>query len=263
MSVTRIHTTNPTKIKKIPGHEIVLSLISVGGGQVLNAEFPDLGTLVPDKLARVSVLVEAGQTRQTFDFGTVGSISPPHDRTLKDIDSNKPMTIRATIWDPATKQILAANNRLKFQEAEGDISKKSLLPTRLADLGGELWQLAINEGEEPELLLNENVPDVTDAVRHTPELLVCIFPEAIRQTLVHLAYSRDFDLADEEAWQSNWIKWLATNGHPWDASPNPIEDDEIEINDVRQWATNIVSAFAIELDLLQPIVDNLGSASDD
>ena len=263
MSQTRVHTTNPTHIRKLPSSEVEITILSTNGEKKFNAKLPDLSEYVDSADARVWLWADSGQTSVSFDFGTVGSLTPPVDRALTGLDPEKPIVFRLAVWDPDTRKILASNNKIKVQEDEVAANQSSLLKIKKAPLGPEVWRLMLAEDQEPVLLLNDSVPDLPMNLIHRPELLTSIVPEALRQGLVHVAYSNEFEESDEDAWQQKWKIFLESHlGRHWSEIPDP-EEDGIGYHNVLHWADDVIQEFSRLHDFASKLEASLGGNDDE
>lgn len=239
MITSRSHVTNPTKVIHLPAAVVELALHP---DDTFTAIFSGLGDYVADHEARVSIAVGAGGTSRTYDFGTVGGVVAPADRSFAGLDGDKPRVYRLLVWDEATKRVIASNERLRARDATTPAEREPLLPVRPTDLGQLVWKLGLHPDVHPELLVNSRIPKLKQRLLTKPELRGSIVPEATRQCLMHVFDSRDFDEADAGAWQSKWLRFadgLAARPLEWDS-------DELDREDARKWADEVVTALSRE-----------------
>jgi hypothetical protein len=248
---TRSHTTNPTNVVHLPASVIE---ITVNPDDTFMARFNGLRDSVPDVSHRVSLVANAGNTSRAFDFGTVASVSAPSDTSIAMLDGDKPRVFRLIVWDPTNNRISASNERLRIRDADAPADREPLLPVRMAPLKGEVWRLALTDDARPELLLNSSVPGLKHRLMNVLELRAAILPEAVRQCLLHVFASPDFDKSDETAWQTKWLKFAAEMG------VEPLDDaNDVSVADQRAWADRVTESFALEHDFAKALAISWGS----
>lgn len=153
--------------------------------------------------ARVRVEAWRGNASQRWDFGTVGRLAPPpeSDRRLTDL----PAGVRFRVF------VVAADESGKLLGHAPAIRPKlplnSLLPLEEADLGAEVWRVQFDgEDANPVLLVNGNIPGISEAVRHDPTFRSLVIPEVFRTILTRMVLIDRPDWNDPDGPWEDWFK---------------------------------------------------------
>ena len=205
------------------------------------------------------VYVEASRinTRQRFEFGTVGSITPPEDRILNRIDRSGAPSFEVKIVDVDDDSLIRG---LSPKITIADYDNESLLPLMSTSLpSGTVWQLS-NEDEAPVLLVNPDCPGAMEAFRQ-PLFMSLVLPECFRQVLATIIGDRDYDPDDGDPtnWKHRWVSF----GKRLTGVDLPDPDDE---DDRQDWANDCLARFSTEHDvvgLFNAGVDVVESNNDD
>jgi hypothetical protein len=187
------------------------------------------------------VVVEA--YRQTmwrrFDFGTVAFIRAQEACSLAAFGDAEGVQFRVKVLSGIRDdgRIWAEADQLPFVSQEKqDASRRSLLPTRGADLEESVWELEFDETSSgPMLVVNNRLGDWRQTVK-TVAFRSLVYPEVFRQVLRKALNDEDDELT---GWQGDWVRF---------ATQLPGVGDRPEqgsaADDVQQWIDGAVRAFS-------------------
>lgn len=185
------------------------------------------------------VVVEA--YRQTFlmrfDFGTVGNLQPPPDRTLVEFPTPHELLFRVKVTAASGRAglLLGEADKIRPRRPDEEPDRRlPLLPPYPEDLGEEIWRVEYTGGTM--LAVNKNLADWKETVR-SPLFRAMVYPAAMREILERILFVEMCTSADD---QSDWrCRWLAFAGSMPGAGPVPkTKDDQLE------WVEQAVAAFA-------------------
>ncbi len=224
-------TINHTGRHKIGVQELQIS-IRGESPPVFDVDFSLNREKLPDD---ASVYIEAYQrnTLQRFDFGLVGKINKPQDRSLNKIDLSSPVLFRIRIVDETSRigRLIASAEGLKPQSDSDDEQRSSLLVVRARPLGQQTWKVDFDTAGKPELCINNRIPDPIGQLKNNPEFQSLILPGAFRQILMFLLWNDDENTVTEE--------WLRFSEHL--AGERPIGSDPLEL---ANWIDDVVDRFS-------------------
>jgi hypothetical protein len=146
-----------------------------------------------------------------FDFGSAANPVAPGDTSLTDIDAGAPVLFDVKIVDETGEvgKILASARHLHpIDTSSGDNNRSSILPVETRDLGELVWELEMESGARPRLVLNSRISNVVLRLKTDPLLQGAVLPQAIAQILSQVLDPQG-DGADEEEWVSDWKTWFA------------------------------------------------------
>lgn len=194
-----------------------------------------------DPTAKVYVEPYVKSSSMRFDFGTVGSFTPPSNCLLSDIDVGAAILFRIKVVDETGEigRILASANGIRPEnDSDGD-DRRPLLPVSAVNLGEEIWQLEVDTTSGPTLKVNSLIPDLIEALKRDPILQGLIYPEVVRRMAYEIfSYGNEYDETDE--WVTDWKFWFNTQvGREIDESEFG-NDDAVELI-----AEEITSSFAV------------------
>jgi hypothetical protein len=175
-----------------------------------------------------------------FSFGEVGDIKPPRNRALADLDGeNVFFTLKVVDRTERFGRILGIAEHIRPQRGgkQTVVGRRGILPVEPADLGQQLWRLEYRD-HDVFLLVNKNVPDITDRIR-SPLFYPLVYPEIVRQILAS-AIAENVDLEeDPERWPVSWLRF-GKSLHSAQEDP-PKADDPQE--DQEAWIIKVVESF--------------------
>lgn len=229
-------TLNWTGRKTIPLEKVLVRVIEASNGSPssFSAELTDLQGLGLPPDARVYVEPYVGTSSMRFDFGTVSAPTIPTDTSMTEIDAGSLPLFRVRVVDETADvgKILAAADGIRPSNEVEDDDRKSLLPVAYRDLGEGIWDLDLEPGARPLLVLNNRIPELADRIRTDHPFQGAVVAHAVRRILEKL-------FLDDEHRDGDWVK----DWHEFAADLRegvPLDDDGEEsekqaaINDVVQ-----------------------------
>jgi len=222
---------NYTGRKSIPAGMVAVAVLPPGddGVRSFDAQFGDLLSLgLPgDAMVYIEPYVKSSSMR--FAFGTVGSVVPPRDRTLPEIDDGAGVLFRVLVVDEADKvgRLLAMGD--KITPVGDEQQRDALLPLVTEDLGEAVWLLDAAAGNQPRLLINSRFPGLKQKMLEDPLLMGAILPLAVRDALRAVRQEQD----DDAEWVKKWrrfVKDVAGDSYA-EVLFDDGDDDEDQVND--------------------------------
>ncbi|MCS6921280.1 MAG: hypothetical protein NZM07_05075 [Elioraea sp.] len=200
-------TFNFTGRKTIPSGLVSVTVKPGGadGVRSFDMRLGDLSTLGLPSSARIYVEPYVKASSMRFPFGTVGSVLPPSDRSLTEIDDGATVLFRILVVDESDKvgRLLAMAD--KVAPHGDDQQRESVLPLVTEDLGEAVWRLEASEGTQPRLLINSRFPGLKQRLIEDPLMMGAILPIAVRDAL---RAARQADDPDAE-WVGRWRRYVA------------------------------------------------------
>ena len=241
-------TLNYTGRDKIEKKQALFSFSDQPGDYpVFNVAFNIATDAYPENAA---VYVEAyyKETRQRFNFGTVGNVVPPADRTLNELDLSGPTLFRVLIVDESGRHgmLLASGEQFRADEGDDDERKSSILAVRKYDLGQLPWRVHFEPGSAPELHLNSKIENAIDKMKNNPTFQSLILPAAFRQVLLHYLWN-DEDTDGNEHFEK-WMGFasLFAEGKPETDCPQELS----------AWVEEVVEGFSGQFHLNDMLVNS-------
>ena len=200
-------TFNFTGRKSIP-HDLVSVVVHSGGADGVRSfdmRLGDLSSLGLPADARIYVEPYVKSSSMRFAFGTVGSVLPPADRSLTEIDEGAGVLFRVLVVDASEKvgRLLALADKVA---PSGDEQQRDwVLPLITEDLGEAVWRLDAPEGTQPRLVINSRFPGLKQRLIDDPIMMGAILPVAVRDALQTLRKADD----PEAEWVSRWRRYIA------------------------------------------------------
>jgi hypothetical protein len=167
-----------------------------------------------------------------FDFGTVGHLQEPSDRTLRDFGPGEGILFRVKVVSPDDHRLLAEADRITPQN-----NQEGLLPVKLDDnLGEEVWRLNFDD-DQVFLLINSQVANWR-ALARDPVFRALVTPVILRMVLERILLREKYrDTEDMRDWRSRWLRFAENEPG---AGPLPSGDDE---ESLAEWIEKAVYAF--------------------
>jgi hypothetical protein len=193
--------------------------------------------LPPESLVFVEAYRQTSWMR--FDFGRVGALQTPPDRSLTEFDSPDGILFRVKVTPAGdTHTLLAEADRIPLAKPdEKDAAKQPLLPVKPQKLGDEVFRLDFSE-DRPLLLINSDLGDYRAIGMH-PAFAALVYPSVFREVLVRvLVVDKHDDDAAPDDWRSQWVRF-ATLLPGLGELPEP--DD---VDSRYDWIDKVVAAFA-------------------
>lgn len=193
--------------------------------------------------ALVVIEAERGRAlRLRHEWGTAGVALSSWKRGLEfDISSmgdSEGLQFRVLVVEPKTCRLLASAEGIKaYNEGELQLPTRSLLPIRMEDLSGGVWELEM--GEIPTLILDSGL-GTKQELKSSP-ILFAILPGVIRAILVNLVHeqlgtSNDDDDDGSNDGENDCSTWLNL-GATWAGVSFPNTENYLDIDEWAQKAT--------------------------
>ncbi len=241
-----IRKFNYTGRKKIRRSDVRIDLLRDDD----NRRFFNIGLQLEDlelpETARVYVEAYHRSGYLRHDFGTVGKLRIPADRTLGSISASALPLFRVKVVDKTGThgRILASVDKIRpASEDNQPVDSRSLLFVEYDDLGHTVWQLDL-DGDWPVLRLNHTVEEISLIASSDNRFLSLVYPEVLRQILTRILIVDEHTDPDcDDDWPSLWLK-LASSlpgmSVPFQASKAGRQ----------AWIENAVEAFCANFNLL-------------
>lgn len=203
-------TLNWTGRKTIPLEKMVIRVVEASGDSAasFSAEIADLKDLVSAPDARIYVEPYVGTSSMRFDFGTISAPVVPKDTSMTEIDAGVLPLFRVRVVDETTDvgKILAAADGIRPANEIEDDDRKSLLPVAYRDLGEAIWDLDLEPGARPLLVLNNRIPELADRIRTDLPFQGAVVVHAVRRILETLFLD---DSHRDGEWVKDWHEFVA------------------------------------------------------
>lgn len=196
------------------------------------------------------------RTYMRFDFGTVGAIQEPNDRTLGDIESGDQVFFNLLVVDEAGEhgKILAAADGLTAMDAAvTESGRRPILPVNHSDeLGDLIWRVRFDDIQGPILEVNNQVPGIREIVRTNRTFFSLVYPSVLREVLdrILLVDEEDVDDTDANSWQGRWLSYV--RGF-YLSSPPPRQ----ALEQREEWIEEAVGAFASRFVVRSKYIEDL------
>lgn len=216
-------TFNFTGRKPIPS-DLVSVVVQPGGADGVRSfdmRLGDLSSLGLPTGARIYVEPYVKSSSMRFAFGTVGSVLPPADRSLPEIDEGAGVLFRVLVVDESDKvgRLLALADKVA---PLGDEQQRDwVLPLVTEDLGEAVWRLDAPEGVQPRLLINNRFPGLKQRLIDDPLMMGAVLPMAVRDALRAVRHADDPDAE----WVGRWRRFVADVAGD-EMAERILEDDE-------------------------------------
>lgn len=199
--------------------------------------------------ARVFVEASRNTTWARFDFGTVGALTPPTDRTLTDFGSAQGTTFRIKVVEAAaqdataTSRILAQADGVPSGDPDADGPAQSMLAIdwNESPMGDELWRVEV--GETVILRVNRAMlrPQPWTALTESPSFRAIALPAILRQVLTDAVLFGD----EEDPTQGPlgaWVKYAESTLGAGTLPAVPVGERRVR-DGVEGWVNRAVEAF--------------------
>ncbi len=241
-----IRKFNYTGRKKIRRSDVRIDLLRDDD----NRRFFNIGLQLEDlelpETARVYVEAYHRSGYLRYDFGTVGKLRIPADRTLGSISASAMPLFRVKVVDKTGThgRILASVDKIRpASEDNQPVDSRSLLFVEYDDLGHAVWQLDL-DGDWPVLRLNHTVDEISLIASSDNRFLSLVYPEVLRQILTRILIVDEHTDPDcDDDWPSLWLK-LASS------LPGMSVPFQTSKAGRQAWIENAVEAFCANFNLL-------------
>lgn len=239
-------TFNYTGRKKIDRKQALFSFTEQNGGPPEFDVVLDLDSAEYPETASVFVEAYCGETRQRFNFGTVGALKPPARRVLDEIDLSGPTLFNVLVVDQTGRHgmLLASGLQFRADSNDDEDNRSSMFSVRTRPLGQLTWKVVFETGEAPELCLNSKIPNAIGKVQNDPVFQSLVLPAALREVLFYFVWNED-ELEGNEYFE-RWMAFAAMFGSEKPDGPEPAE--------AIQWIDSVVSGFSEKFHLSDSLV---------
>lgn len=243
-----IKRVNFTGRKRVARQHVKIELLD-GAPRSFNAQVDLNGTQFPPGAAVFLEATCAGSNRVLrFPAGATGDDMLAAHGELTGLESNR-IIFSLKIVDQTQRfgRLLGVSDGIQVERSGDDTisGRRGILAIEPSDsLGHRLWALEFKD-QYVSLLVNRDVPELTERAGSDPLFYAIVFPEAMRQVL-HKAIdeNRSSQEDDDDHWAVAWLKF-GRDLHPMRES-SPEKDD----NDAREeWIADVVEAFCQKHDL--------------
>ncbi len=240
---------NSTGRKRISREQVDIRLLESETGQPLRVKASvDLEKQNFPGNAAVSIEAYHRSSGMRFDCGTVEDLKIPPVLVLDEVDRSGAVLFRVKVVDVEIHpgRVLGSAERLSPTGDDEIDGRKSFFPVVFTDLGPEVWKVAIEPGGRPSLLLNREVPGISQKLQNDPLFQGLILPMALRIVVEALVADPDED--DEEAdWKTDWREFCRNSLGMTDDPDNLPDDQKAE------WTDRAVKAFCNVYDFMDSI----------
>ena len=193
-----------------------------------------------DAIVVMEAMCAGSPNVKRIDCGTVNRLRVPQDSPLDGI-TGKNVFFSLKVIDRSEKigRLLGVADNLRPTQTgkQTEAGRRGILPVEAKSLGQRLWQLEFRE-QDVFLLVNQDVPGLSEQMRSDPLIYSLVYPEVIRRVLSK-AIDENVDLdEDDERWQTLWLKF-GRNLHPTKENPPGANEEE----DAEEWIEQVVDGF--------------------
>jgi hypothetical protein len=248
---------NYTGRKKINRSDIVIRVIEVQDTIHFDASFT-LASYDLDPEAHVYVEAYRGASAvwKRFDFGRVGLLRAPAERSLNEFGSADGIRFRVKVCGSGVRvgKLLAEADAVHPRLPSDDEQPgRPLIDTAPDDLRSEIWRLSFDD-TRPVLLINERIPGWSELVRE-PLFRALSAPAIMRQVLTKILVidADEGDEDDEDDWRSAWLTFssrLAGVG----PRPTKTQDATADLEELERWIDDAVNAFSAKSNLFENFI---------
>lgn len=177
---------------------------------------------------------------QRWDLGPVETLRAELSLTLTEVPESAQFRLFVVAGD-SSGRLLGSAPRIR-----PTLPARSLIPVReTSELDGEVWRVDCGEeGDLPELQLNERVPEISTVVRSDPTFRALVMPQVLRTVFTQMLLVQRADPTDEESSWEGWLRFARTLLP--DREPPRVErtasGDGIQA--AQNWIDELVSVFA-------------------
>lgn len=236
---------NYTDRKRISREDVSIA-VQMGSQTVFDADLSLLATYGFDPRCRLFVEAYRQTIWMRFDFGMIGAIEPPPDRSLGRFGTLDGIQFRVKVTDASNGQRLVAEaDGIPLREADGSpASVESLLRIVPASLEGRVFRLSYDD-QGPILEINREAGDKAEIARDAA-FAALVYPAVFSDILVRILHvgSHD-DVENTDKWQSQWLKFASRLSNV-PSLPDDLDDEDL----VDDWIRDAVSAFGKSTDVM-------------
>ena len=239
-----IREFNYTQRKRIESQHIRITLAQSGeGGTSSFTAEVDLADLQLPADAPVVLEAARASFARRFEWGTVGSITPPPNREISDV-GDKP-TFRIMVLTPdASRRILALGKVTPKVGQDDSSGSEGLVFLKEEDLGQEVWRLDFGETDDaPVLKVNSSIEGISQAARYDPAFRSLVFPEVLRAVLTQAILVQAADPEYEDGFWHGWFGFVSQFHQDECPNATDYESPEEYRKEVGEWIDLVVESF--------------------
>jgi hypothetical protein len=206
-----------------------------------------LDKITPPPRVYVEAYRGASTVWKRFDFGRIGTMQPPEDRSLSEFGVPEGILFRVKVSaceGETVGRLLAEADKIRPRLPDDkDQHGEPLIQHMPADdIGDEIWRVDFS-GDMPLLKINSRVPMGVDQFLIDPQHRIVFAPAVMRQVLTRiLVIERDTgDEDDESDWRQRWTRFASQ----LQASdyPGTVDNDNGNLIVIEEWIDGAVEAF--------------------
>ena len=178
---------------------------------------------------------------QRYDCGTAGSIHQPRNLELDGLHGqNVFFSLKLIDRSHRFGRLLGvAENIRPVTTGKQTVSgRRGILPVEPCSLGQQLWRLEFRE-HDVFLLVNKDVPGLSENMRADPVFLSLIYPQVMRQILTRAIDEGADPDEDSDRWPVLWLAF-GRKLHPGHEEPPTGDDRDAAGN----WMEEVVDSFS-------------------
>lgn len=254
---------NYTGRKKINQTDALIRLRRTEHGLSFDADLRlaeyNLEQLTPPPHVYVEAYRGASTLWKRFDFGRVGTLSPPPDCSLNEFSIPEGILFRVKVSAEGALlgQLIAEADRIRprHPDEQEDYGLPLIEHAPADDIGDELWRVDF-AGAMPLLKINTRVPMGVNQFLADFHYRSMFAPAVMRQVLTRiLVIEGGAEIDEDEAdWRVRWLTF-ASQLPGVGNRPSPIENG-IDLDSVEDWINRAVEAFASRAALFDRFVQH-------
>lgn len=256
VNLLTIRKLNYTNRKRIGREHIIIKTLEEGSPNYSFDADLKLEHLNFPKAAQVIIEAYYQTERKRFNFGKIGMMLPPQDRSLYEFLSFSGINFRLIVvtTESGKMKIIGAADRLtpnRSGDKIGGPHRDSILPVETDQTMKEVWRLNF-ENEQPVLTLNINFDKIKRRIEKDAMFRLLILPQVIRQVIFRMVYVDHYLMEDEESTYSKWITFLERYAGPKDEWPemNMQNSSDFDPDRIDEWTNSVVEKFSSDNKLL-------------
>lgn len=258
---------NYTDRKKINRDDISIRIQRGGEGLIFDAEIRladyKLDGISPPPQVFVEACRGASSLWKRFDFGRLGTIQPPLDRSLDEFGVPEGILFRVKVSaadEDSLGRLVAEADAVqpRLPDEQDSFGLPLIQHVAADDIGDEVWRVTDFDGSLPLLKVNSRVSMGVHQFLQNAQNRAMIMPAVMRQVLARiLIIDRDgYDDEDNSSWQVRWLRF-ASNLPGVPAAPEPKESERSLSNqdELEAWIDLAVEAFSARANLFSSFTE--------
>jgi len=234
--------------KKLDRSNVKIEMLEAdpGGDCSFDVAFDFSRIDLPDQ-AKVIVEPFVRQTSMRFEFGTVGSIVPPVDNRLTQLDMGGNVQFRVKILDPdGSGKILASADKMRPVLPGQARDRRSMISLETANIGNEPWRLNVDDDNGPVLVVNNSIPDAKQRLIADPVFSGLVLPAALKMILNCIKPTDYLDEDPSECWQSQWLQFGKN-----------LSGADVYVEEYTGWVDDVVNSFCDKYQVCPNLVEEI------